>query len=159
MKITFLHTSNSLVNRFHKIVKEIDKNIEIEHFVNERLLETVLKTGNINTNGFNNEIERIKTGRFGKIIFTCSTYGELCDEKDVYWIDKPITEKIVSNYSKIGIAFTVKSTKEKSKELLKKVAENQDKQIRIKEIDCQGCWKWFERGGLEKYSSEIANQI
>jgi len=159
MKITFLHTSNSHINRFEKIVKEIDKNIETEHFVNEEILETALKTGNIDVNGFRNEIARIKTGKYGRIICTCSTYGELCDNKDVFRIDKPIAENIVSKYSKIGIAFTVNSTKEKSKSLLKKVAEKQGEQIKIIEINCEDCWQWFQEGDLKKYSIEIANRI
>ena len=159
MKITFLHTSNSHVNRFEKIVKEIDKNIEIEHVVNEALLETALKTGEIDINGFSIEIDRIKTGKFGKIICTCSTYGELCDEKDVFRIDKPIAEAIISNYCKIGIAFTASSTKEKSKNLLKKIADKQSKQIEINEINCEECWQWFKKGDFKKYSKEIATQI
>lgn len=159
MKITFLHTSKSHVNRFEKIVKAIDKNIEIEHFVNEEILETALKTGIIDTIGFTNEINRIKNGKFGKIICTCSTYGELCNDKEVLRIDKPIAEEIISNYSKIGIAFTINSTKEKSKALLIKIAHKQGKQIKINEINCEECWQWFEKGDFEKYSKEIAIQI
>lgn len=159
MKITFLHTSNLHINQFDKIVKEIDKYIEIEHFVNEEILETVLKTGNIDRSGFNIEIGRIKSRKFGIIICTCSTYGELCDDKDVFRIDKPIAENIVSEYSKIGIAYTASSTKKKSKNLLTKIAEKQGKQIKIKEINCEACWQWFENGDFEKYSKEIASQI
>lgn len=159
MKITFLHTSNSHINRFEKIVKEIDENIETEHFVNEEILEAALKTGNIDANGFIKEIGRIKTGTYGKIICTCSTYGELCDDKDVFRIDKPIAENIVSKYSKIGIAFTAISTKEKSKSLLKKIAKKQGEQIEIIEINCEDCWRWFQEGEIKKYSSEIANRI
>lgn len=159
MKITFLHTSSSHINRFEKIVNEIDKNIETKHFVNKDILETAIKTGNVDVIGFNNEINKIKAGKFELIICTCSTYGELCDDKNVFRIDKPIAEDIVSKYSKIGIAYTAISTKEKSENLLNKIAKKQDKQIRIKEINCEECWQWFENEDFEKYSKEIANQI
>ena len=159
MKIMFLHTSNSHINRFEKIVKEIDKNIDTEHFVNERILEVALRTGNIDVRGFTDEINRIKKESSGKIICTCSTYGGLCNGNDVLRIDKPIAEKIVSEYSQIGIAFTAKSTKEISKKLLITQAKKQGKQITIKEINCEDSWAWFQKGNLIKYSIDIANRI
>lgn len=160
MKITFLHTSASHINRFQKIVHKIDNTIKINHFVNEQLLKTALKTGKVDKEGFANEIQKIKNNKFENIICTCSTYGDLCNEDEkVYRIDQPVAEFIVSNYSTIGLAFTAKSTKEKSMELLKKMAKRINKQIEIKELDCQHCWTWFEKGDFESYEVEIANQI
>ncbi len=160
MKIAFLHTSDSHIIRFDKIVNEIDKTINIEHFVNEQLLETALKTGQIDKENFYNETQKIKAHEFKNIICTCSTYGELCNEDEqVYRIDKPIVELIVANFSSIGIAFTAKSTQKKSNELVQETAEKKGKEIKIHEIDCQHCWTWFEKGDSYKYEIEIANQI
>ena len=160
MKITFLHTSKSHIKRFNQIINEIDNTIETKHFVNEELLETALKTNQIDVQGFKNEILKIRTNEMESIICTCSTYGELCEEDEkVYRIDKPMVELIVSNYSKIGLAFTVSSTKEISKNLILNIAKKQGKEIQIKEIDCQNCWKYFEMGNTDKYTFEIANQI
>ena len=69
------------------------------------------------------------------IIFSSYTLYNKSDDKDVFRIDKPIAEDIVSKYSKIGIAYTAISTKEKSENLLNKIAEKQGKQIKIKEFD------------------------
>lgn len=160
MKIIFLHTSKSHIKRFDQIIIKIDHTIETEHFVNEELLETVLKTGQIDIQGFKNEIQKIRTNAAESIICTCSTYGILCKEDEkVYRIDKPIIELIVSNYSNIGLAFTASSTKEVSKNLILNIAKRQGKKIKIKEIDCQNCWKYFEMGDTDKYTFEIANQI
>lgn len=159
MKIAFLHTSSSHIDRFDKIVSEIDENIEVEHFVNEEILESAIKKGDVDATGFDNEINRIKAEKRDLIICTCSTYGELCNDEDVFRIDKPIAEDIVSKYSKIGVAYTAISTKEKSVNLLIEIAEKQGKQINIKEINCEECWHWCEKGDVEKYCNEIANQI
>lgn len=129
MKITFLHTSKSHINRFYKIVKEIDVNIEIEHFVNEQLLETALRTGNIDKEGFFNEIKKIKSGKFGKII--CTYLNSI-----YYKLDKGNEQR----------------TPEKG-------CRKKRKKIKIEEINCQDCWNWFEKGDSNRYAIEIANQI
>ena len=38
--IAFLHTSPIHIETFEKLVRKLDKNVEIKHFVNEKLLET-----------------------------------------------------------------------------------------------------------------------
>ncbi len=160
MKITFLHTSNSHIERFNGIVEKMDTSIKVKHYVNEELLEAAQKTGKVDKEGFKNELNRIRKGENKFIICTCSTYGDLCDEREnTYRIDQPIGGYIVLNYSTIGIAYTFDSTREISKELIEGLANKNGKSIRIVEIDCSHCWNWFEKGNLEKYELEIANQI
>lgn len=160
MKIAFLHTSKSHVKRFRKIINEIDNNIEVEHYVNEVLLETAMKEGQVDVKGFINEIRKIKNTGIENIICTCSTYGNLCNEdENIYRIDKPIGEYITSNFSRIGIAYSVNSTKSVSKELIEKLAFNAKKTVQIFELNCEHCWDWFEKGDINRYEIEIANQI
>ncbi len=160
MKITLLHTSNAHVKRFDRIAESIGKSIEIEHHVNEELLEIAKSTGQIDRVHFEKELMKIRENNGKFIICTCSTYGNLCDENDkVYRIDKPIAEYIVSNFSNIGIAYTIASTKKISQALIEEIAKINQKPINLFEIDCQSCWNWFEKGEFEKYEREIANQI
>lgn len=159
MKITFLHTSKTHIKRFNKIVRKINKSIEVEHFVNEELLEHASQTGKVDKNGFQKELIQIRKNDNKFIVCTCSTYGDLCNENEnVYRIDQPIVEFIVKKYSRIGIAYTLDSTKEKSKSLIEKFA-NKRKSIQIIDINCSHCWIYFEEENVEKYESEIANQI
>jgi len=160
MKLTFLHTSKSHIKRFEAIIQKLDGTIQIQHYVNEKLLEHAIKLGQVDKIGFQNEINRIRKDGMESIICTCSTYGELCNpDKNIFRIDQPAGEYLVSNFSKIGIAFTVDSTKNTSKSLLEKLAKEIKKPIQIIEIDCQHAWEWFEKGVMNNYEFEIASQI
>ena len=160
MKITFLHTSKVHIKRFEKLVRKFNQYIVIEHYINEPLLTMVMLTGQVDKVSFDKTIQKIKQDNTGIIICTCSTYGELCDEtQNVYRIDKPIGKYIVANFSKIGIAYTVHSTKVVSQRLIENLANAIQKPVEIVEIDCQSSWQWFEKGDLERYELEIVTQI
>lgn len=160
MKIAFLHTSESHIKRFDKIMYQVDPDIKIRHYTNEQILQSALKDHTIDKEGFNNQIQLIQSHQFEDVICTCSTYGELChDYNQVYRIDKPIVSWIISNYSNIGIAYTAVSTKSPSTRLIEQVAIEQNKSISIQSIDCSHCWKYFEQGDLDRYAIEIANHI
>ena len=160
MKIAFLHTSKSHINLFSEIVKKVNPAIKMTHYVNEELLEFSKKTGEANQQGFRDEVDKIRGIENGFIICTCSTYGAFCeDKKNIFRIDQPIAEYIISNFSNIGIAYTLDSTKEISKKLLEEIADETSNSIHITEIDCSDFWRWFEQGDIEKYEVGIANRI
>ena len=58
--IAFLHTSPIHIETFEKLVRKFDENMEINHFVNEKLLETALINGKTDVVSFKKEIELIK---------------------------------------------------------------------------------------------------
>lgn len=160
MKITFLHTAQVHVKRFDEIINKVNTSFEIEHWVNERLLTSTKETGELDKEQFDSIISAIRSKGESKVICTCSTYGSLCEESNaVYRIDKPIGTFLVSNYSKIGLAFTLPSTVEVSKQLLEGLAVESNKSIKIIEIDCSSSWRFFESGDIEKYELEIARRI
>ena len=158
--IAFLHTSPIHIDTFEKLVRKFDDNIEIKHFVNEKLLETALSNGETDVVSFKNEIELIKKEKPSLLICTCSTYGEECDNNSsVDRIDKPIIEYIVHNYEKVGLAFTAKSTKEVSQNLLLKISSELNKKIEILNCDCSEYWSYFEKEDFDGYEKGIAEKI
>lgn len=160
MKITFLHTSSSHIKRFDEIVSSLDPKIKTEHHVNQKLLEVAQNKGQIDREGFEKEIAKIKRNKNEYIICTCSTYGSLCNpNENVFRIDQPIGQYLVKKYSTIGIAYTASTTKAVSLQLINRLAKEIQKPINIFEIDCHHCWSWFEKGELKKYEFEIASQI
>lgn len=160
MDIAFLHTSKTHVDRFEKIIKLVNNTIKTKHYVNEDLLKHTLLTGKVNTVGFKKYINEIKKDKCNIIICNCSTYGEEAEKlASVYRIDRPIAEYIIEKHDNIGLVFTAHSTKNISKKLLYKIAENKNKKITIIECDCSEYWKCFEEGNLLKYETKIAAAI
>ncbi len=158
--IAFLHTSPIHIDTFEKLVRKFDKNIETNHFVNEKLLETALTNGETDVVSFKKEIELIKKENPSLLICTCSTYGEECDnDSTINRIDKPIIEYIVQNYEKIGLAFTANSTKEVSQNLLLKISSELNKKIELLNCDCSEYWSCFESKDFNAYEKGIADKI
>ena len=158
--IAFLHTSPIHIETFEKLVRKLDKNVEIKHFVNEKLLETALINGETDVVSFKKEIELIKKENPSLLICTCSTYREECDnDSSINRIDKPIIEYIVQNYEKIGLAFTANSTKEVSQNLLLKISSELNKKIEILNCDCSEYWSCFENKDFNGYEKGIAEKI
>ena len=158
--ISFLHTSKVHIERFENLVRKFDKTIPIKHFVNEDLLSYAFKNGKVDTKSFDKEILTIKKENPTLIICTCSTYGEECnDTNDVKRIDFPIVDYLVQNYSKIGLVFTASSTASVSRNILQKVANHQQKKIKIINCDCSDAWVHFENNDINEYEKSIANKI
>ncbi len=158
--IAFLHTTSTLLERFEDLVRKYDSDIEIRHFVQEKLLQTASETGKADITAFENAVEKIHELQPATLICTCSTYGDACDTRtDIDRIDQPVVEHLVNTYQKIGVAFTAKSTKEATENLIRNMALLAQKPIQIQFIDCSEYWQYFEAGDSTRYHQEIAKKI
>jgi len=158
--IAFLHTSNIHIDKFEKLVRKFNSDVTIKHFVNADLLNYALKNGKTDIKSFQKEVFKIKNENPDLIICTCSTYGKECDKtKDVERIDEPIVKFLVSNYTKIGLAYTANSTKEVSKNLILNMAKKRNKDIEIINCNCCSSWKHYETNDFENYAKSIAKKI
>lgn len=165
--IAFFHTLSKNIERFNSIIQNIDPKIDVQHFVNEKILNTVMNEGHISdatSEIFRSEIQQIQQHKPDLIICTCSTFGgeskKLSSEGfDVKRIDQPIVEYMVRKYSKILVAYTAKSTKNISRNLLLEVSTELNKEIEIIECDCTKSWYFFLEGEQEHYESSIAKKV
>lgn len=158
--IAFLHTSPIHIEKFEKIVRKNNTNIEIKHFVNESLLDNAIRTGNVNSQAFQEEIEAIHKENPTLFICTCSTLGNECDKYNfINRIDEPIAKYLAENYKNIGLAFTANSTENSSSELLNKAASIVNKTIHITPINCSEHWQHYETKNFNLYERGIANTI
>lgn len=158
--IAFLHTIASNADKFEKLVRQYDDKVVVKHFVNEDLLTTALRTGEVDLQLFKSEIETIKQEHPSLVICSCSTYGEASDQEGgVARIDRPIAEYLVSNYQKIGMAYAASSTQSASQRLLLDSAKAINKSVEIIPIDCTDCWRFFEAGQQDEYEKGIARKI
>ncbi|WKN40757.1 hypothetical protein [Tunicatimonas pelagia] len=158
--IAFLHTSSIHIERFENLVRKFDQEVEVKHFVNEDLLDYAMSEGTTNTKGFNQEVQSIQNEQPKLIICTCSTYGAECDQNDnIERIDQPIVEHLVANYNKIGLAYTAKSTKRVSQDLIIRVAQKQGKKVDIVDCDYSSAWAHYENEDFGKYVQVTAEKI
>jgi len=158
--IAFLHTSDIHIERFEQLVRKFDSTVEVKHFVNKDLLDFAMREGVTDNQGFARVVQSIKNEKPELIICTCSTYGEACDQSDeIERIDQPIVEHLVSNYQKIGLAYTAKSTRRVSHDLIVTTANRQKKTVKIVDCDCSSAWVHYENQDFDQYARTIAEQL
>lgn len=165
--IAFFHTLSKNIERFDAIIQKIDPKIEVQHFVNEKILSTVMNEGKISSavrQIFQTGIKKIQQLQPDLIICTCSTFGEECknissEGIEVMRIDQPIVEYMVGKYSKILMAYTAQSTINISRDLLLEVSAKLNKEIEIFECDCSKSWYYFLEGKQDQYEKTIAQKI
>jgi len=158
--IAFLHTSSIHIQKFTDLVRKYSPTIETEHFVDESLLKTAMQTGKIDELNFAKTVQSIQGKSPDMIICTCSTYGEACETlTGIERIDMPIARYLVSNFSKIILAYTAISTRDVSRCLLESVAEKIGKNIEIVESDCTSSWQYFLENDMENYHKEIFGKV
>ncbi len=158
--IAFLHTSKIHINRFEELLKSIDNNIPTKHFVNEEILESAITNGKTDSGAFKKQIDLIKKDNPSLIICTCSTFGEESDKYDnVFRIDRPIVQYIVSKFDRIGLVYAASSTREISTNLLVQTSKQLNKEIEIISCDCSEHWVHFTKGNQSEYEAQIANAI
>ena len=158
--IAFLHTSPVHIERFDKICKNLNPTLQIQHFVNEGLLENALKNGFVNDQELKKQIDLIESHKPQIIICTCSTLGEACSPfTSVKRIDEPVITHLVENYQTVLLVYAAHSTKEISEQLINKVALSQNKTIEIVACDCTSSWTYFKQNDFKSYSESIAETI
>lgn len=158
--IAFLHTLSANVDKFDKLVTKHAPEAEVKHYVNKKLLQDALATGEADYIGFNAEIEEIKKDNPTLIICSCSSYGEACDRRsDVERIDQPIVEYMLRKYNTIGLAYAASSTRNTSADLILTTATALGKEVNIIDINCTDAWQSYLDNNHEEYASKIAEQI
>ena len=154
LKIAFIHTSQSHVDRFDKLLQKLDASVEVIHKVDEELLSIALKNGSLANKKFTeicNELKQETTN----IICTCSTYSQLAKENTIFSIDAPIIKYLAENFNSIGVAYTAISTLNITTAQL--VSKNE--RLTIIPINCTDCWGCFEKENFKDYENCIVATI
>jgi hypothetical protein len=158
--IAFLHTSDIHITKFENLVKKYNSKVGIKHYVNAEMLSKALLTAEIDSKTFGKEVEKIQIENPALIVCTCSTYGEECDKLEVIErIDMPIAKHLVSNFKKIGVAYTAKSTKDSSENLLERMASEMEADIELVDCNCSDSWIHYENNDFDSYARSIAKTI
>ena len=158
--IAFLHTSEIHISKFENLVKKYNSSVSIKHYVNAEMLSNALSTGRADSKAFVKELAKIQNDSPDLIVCTCSTYGEECDKLDaIERIDMPIAKHLVSNFKKIGVAYTATSTKESSENLLQRMAAELNTAVELVDCNCTDSWVHYENDDFDSYERSIAKTI
>ncbi|MGN6819002.1 MAG: aspartate/glutamate racemase family protein [Sphingomonas sp.] len=144
-----IHNSPVLAPIFNEIAARVMPDVRLLHFVDESTIKNTIAAGHLQKATMR-QVIRLVGSSFDAgcdaALVTCSSIGRAVDmaaelyEQPVLRVDRAMAEKAVSTGKRIGVVATLSTTLEPTAELVRRVADEQGKQIEIVEHLCQGAF-------------------
>jgi Asp/Glu/hydantoin racemase len=145
------------------LVAEIQPACVVEYVVMPALLEQARQEGLTSAiaQQLNQVIEQLQTQGVEQIICTCSTLGGLAETLNprVIRVDRAMAEQAIALGSRIAVVAALASTLEPTHALLKAVAQQQAKMIKIHDYTCLNAWEAFLANDQASYLQQIASVL
>lgn len=147
--LALLHTSPTLSPMFNELTTRIIPGVRVLHFVDESLIKNTIASGRLEKSTMRRLIDLVgSTFDAGAdvTLVTCSSIGPAVDvaiqlhDQPVLRVDRPMAEAAVATGQRIGVLATLSTTLKPTADLVRRVAEEQGKQIEIVEHICEGAF-------------------
>lgn len=147
--LALLHTSPTLSPMFNELTARIIPGVRVLHFVDESLIKNTIASGRLEKSTMRRLIDLVgSTFDAGAdvTLVTCSSIGPAVDvaiqlhDQPVLRVDRPMAEAAAATGQRIGVLATLSTTLKPTADLVRRVAEEQGKQIEIVEHICEGAF-------------------
>ena len=136
-KVVLVHTVPPLIDVFTRLGAELLPGIQLQHILDETLLERVRQRGHLvpeDSNRLGEHVTAAEEIHADAVLVTCSTVSPCVDDIrtaaiPVKKIDEAMIAEAVHLGSRIGVVATAETTLEPTRILLREQAEQQDSQI------------------------------
>lgn len=168
-KVVMIHTSPVSLTDLKESIKELLPDVELVNIIDDSLLEEVKQNGGINAQIISrmSSYVQIAHGLKPDLIFNqCSSVGEAFDiakqttDIKTLKIDEAMAEEAVALGSRIGVVATVASTMKPSCNLVKRKAQDIQKEVIIQEYLVNGALDiLMKEKNVEKHNALILEAI
>lgn len=144
-----IHNSPMLAPVFNEIAARVMPDVRLLHFVDESTIKNTIAAGHLQKSTMR-QVIRLVGSSFDAgcdvALVTCSSIGRAVDmaaelyDQPVLRVDRAMAEKAVDTGKRIGVVATLSTTLDPTAELVRRVANEQGKQIEIVEHLCQGAF-------------------
>jgi hypothetical protein len=124
-RLVMIHTVASLPETFGRLCDELLPGVEVEHVVDESLLEDTLRAGELTDEvraRFRRRADQVLAGDPAAVVLTCSSVGPAADGTGVHRIDRAMADRAVQTGTRIGVAATVPTTLGATSDLIRRAA-------------------------------------
>lgn len=144
-----IHNSPMLAPVFNEIAARLMPDVRLLHFVDESTIKNTIAAGYLQKATMR-QVIRLVGSSFDAgcdvALVTCSSIGRAVDmaaelyDQPVLRVDRAMAEKAVATGKRIGVVATLSTTLDPTAELVRRVADEQGKDIEIVEYLCQGAF-------------------
>lgn len=148
--LALLHTSPTLSPMFNELTARIMPGVRILHFVDESLIKNTIAAGHLEKATMRRLIALVGStfdAGADATLVTCSSIGPAVDiaallhDKPVLRVDRPMSEKAVALGKRVGVLATLSTTLAPTADLVRRVAQEQGRDIEIVEHLCEGAFE------------------
>ncbi|HEY3107510.1 MAG TPA: aspartate/glutamate racemase family protein, partial [Chloroflexota bacterium] len=153
-RVVLIHTVASLPTTFDQLAAELLPGVEVEHVVDEALLQETMRAGGL-TDGvrarFADDARRALATAPDAVVLTCSSVGPAADGLDVHRIDQAMAERAVELGARIGVAATVPTTLGPTSELIERAAGAAGRPVEVRTRLVEGAFDALRGGQPEEH--------
>jgi Asp/Glu/hydantoin racemase len=148
--LALLHTSPTLAPLFTSLVSEIIPGVRLLHFVDESLIKNTIAAGRLEKPTMRRLIDLVGStfdAGADATLVTCSSIGPAIDmaialhDRPVLRVDRPMAEAAVATGTRIGVIATLSTTLAPTADLVRRVADEQGREIELVEHLCEGAFE------------------
>lgn len=147
--LALLHTSPTLSPLFNDLTARLAPGVRVLHFVDESLIKNTIAAGRLEKPTMRRLIDLVGStfdAGADATLVTCSSVGPAVDmaaalhDRPVLRVDRPMAEQAVATGRRIGVLATLPTTLAPTADLVRRVAEEQGREIEIVEHLCEGAF-------------------
>lgn len=147
--LALLHTSPTLSPLFNDLTARLAPGVRVLHFVDESLIKNTIAAGRLEKPTMRRLIDLVgSTFDAGAdvTLVTCSSVGPAVDmaaalhDRPVLRVDRPMAEEAVATGTRIGVLATLPTTLAPTVDLVRRVAEEQGRDVTVVEHLCEGAF-------------------
>lgn len=148
-RIVLVHTAPMLPKRFGELAEELLPGVEVEHVVDESLLQETLAAGAMTPAVERRFVERAEAlraaGNVDAVVLTCSSVGAAAEAVadgavPVLRIDRAMAEEAVRRGSRVGVAATLPTTLGPTADLIRAAAADAGRTVEVRTTLAEGAF-------------------
>ena len=161
-RLVMIHTVASLPETFGRLCDELLPGVEVEHVVDESLLQDTLRAGELTEDvraRFRRRADQALAGAPDAVVLTCSSVGPAADGTAVQRIDRAMADRAVEMGRRIGVAATVPTTLGATSELIRRAASEAGRSVELRTELAEGAFGALREGRGEEHDRLVREAL
>jgi hypothetical protein len=161
-RVVMIHTTRFNPDSFDKLCAELLPSVQVEHVVDESLLQDTIKLGSLGDSVRKRFAEHARSALAtppDAVVLTCSSIGEAADGMDVQRIDRAMAERAVALGSRIGVAATLPTTLDPTSALIRAAAQEAGKAVEVRGGLAEGAFALLGSGNSDEHDRLVREAL
>jgi aspartate/glutamate racemase len=165
-----IHASMITAKAVQRFIDEFIPEVQIMHVVDDTIQRDNIKAGvgvipKVNYYKFAQYAHNLEEAKVDLILLACSTFNYAAElarpmiNTPIAQIDRPMMEIAVQHGKHLGLLATLPTTVPSSERLLKIIASEAKKDVKVKTVLCSEAFEAYQKGDIDKHNEILLKEI